>query len=73
MTAIVENVLSKAPIIESAMTSYIDDLFVDESIVSVDDAVKNTSHLLKWGLEGKKPERLGSTEVLGLRVDKDLI
>lgn len=71
MTKIVEHVLHSDQRIGSATSGYIDDIFVDESKVSVDSVV---SHLESHGLVSKEPERLGdanSVRVLGLRVDRN--
>jgi len=71
MTAIVEKALSMEPIIHASVSSYIDDLFVAEELVSA-DAVK--SHLSSWGLESKPPQRLttsSAVRVLGLKVNND--
>ena len=53
------------------MTSYIDDLLINEQIVSAD---KVKSYLSNWGLQAKAPERLGKNcgvRVLGLKVNAD--
>ena len=69
----IEKVLSLNKSIAESVTSYIDDLFVDESMVSV-TTVKD--HLNRFGLESKDPERLGFEEavrVLGLKVNKNYV
>ena len=68
MTRIVETVLSIDPVIESAASNYIDDIYVKEDKVS---AEKVQSHLSKYGLKSKPLERLGcgnDVRVLGLKV-----
>ena len=69
MTSIVETVLSFDSSVKEAVSSYIDDLMVDTSKISIDQVVK---HLTRWGLSTKSPEPIGvgqSVRVLGLRVD----
>mgnify|MGYP003396821428 FL=1 len=71
MTAIVEAVLRCNEQIASAASSYIDDIFVDESLV---DAASVVEHLQRYGLSAKEPERLGNSDgvrVLGMRVRND--
>ena len=70
MTKIVSCVLQENEKIEQGVSSYIDDLYVNEEIVPIETVV---DHLKKWGLKSKPPERLGSSEsvrVLGLSVDQ---
>ncbi|MCH9662250.1 MAG: retroviral-like aspartic protease family protein, partial [Gammaproteobacteria bacterium] len=72
MTAIVEVVLGWDSRISQAATSYIDDVLVNESVVSADKVVKL---LHSGGLEAKVPERLGARDgvrVLGLRVNENM-
>ena len=72
MTQIVEYVLSVDPVIAENVSNYIDDLFVNEKGV---ECGKVSQHLIRWGLEAKEPEKLGSpngVRVLGLRVDPNL-
>ena len=72
MTKIVQTALGRDEKVKSAATSYIDDIFVDESKVGVDKVV---CQLKEFGLVTKPAERLGSesgVRVLGLRVDKNL-
>ena len=57
--------------INKAVDVYIDDIFVDESIVPVE---KVKDHLLKYGLVSKDPEKFQqetSVRVLGLEVFRD--
>ena len=58
MTKIVEQVLQSDRRIGSATNGYIDDIFVDESKVSVG----RVSHLESHGLVSKEPERLGDAK-----------
>ena len=52
--------------IQGATSSYIDDIFVNESACT---AARVRDHLLQFGLTCKDPERLrDGTRVLGLRV-----
>ena len=71
MTKIVEKVLSLDKRFIDSASSYIDDIYVNEQHVSVEDVV---SHLHSFGLATKPVERLGedSVRVLGLLVDKNL-
>ena len=68
LTAVVTKVLAQDEKIANAVTSYIDDLFVNESIVS---SWEVKEHLAKWGLQAKEPEQLGRSvvRVLGMKVD----
>lgn len=68
MSSIVKFVLQEKPISGKGVSSYIDDLYVNEDIVSVETVM---SHLAGWGLESKPPERVGlkDVRVLGLKVD----
>ena len=72
MTAVVDKVISLEKELKESVSSYVDDLFIDESKVSVSH-VKN--HLSKWGLLTKEPVSLGNpagVRVLGIRVNHDL-
>ena len=72
MTAIVEKVIEVEPALKGGVSSYIDDLFVVEDLVT---AGQVKEHLQRWGLQTKEPERLGvpaGVRVLGLRVDGKL-
>lgn len=69
MTQIVQTVLKKDLMCKAGVDAYIDDLYVNEAVVS---AEKVMQHLKQWGLVTKEPERIGSGEsvrVLGMRVD----
>jgi ribonuclease HI len=69
MTAIVNAVLSSDPQTAAGTDSYIDDIIVNENIVSCEQV---QTLLLRFGLESKPPELLNGGRVLGLRVsDKD--
>lgn len=70
MTAIVEHVCNNESLCQS-VSSYIDDLFIDENVVSVTYVKK---HLEKWGLVCKEPEKIGfdkDVRVLGLKIHSD--
>lgn len=72
MTKIVEAVIARNDAIKRAVTSYIDDLYVNEMEVTSDEV---RSHFRKWGLQTKESERLGvdgAVRVLGLKVANDL-
>ena len=72
MTKIVEKVINSDPRITSAASSYIDDIFVDESKASVSEVVEL---LANYGLMTKPPERITeheSVRILGLSVDSNL-
>lgn len=67
MTAIVRHVLSACPRISEGTDSFVDDIIVDQSKVSVDEV---RHHLQNFGLECKGPVPLEDARVLGLRVRK---
>lgn len=72
MTAIVEYVLNTDQVISKAVSSYIDDLFVQLDFVNCDVVSR---HLESWGLVSKPPEYIGSKSgirILGLKVDESL-
>ena len=72
MTKIVQHVLNVNPRIGSSASSYIDDIFVDESKASVEEVV---GHLKCFGLVTKPPERINEQEsvrILGLSVDSNM-
>jgi len=72
MTKIVEFVLSQHKEISDNVTSYIDDLYIDEKYVSALDVNK---HLAEWGLMTKDPEYVGKevpVRVLGLKLTKTM-
>ena len=71
MTKIVEHTLQTTEAIGAATSSYIDDIIVDESKVSV---IRVIEHLKTYGLKTKPPEHLGNDDgvrVLGLKVDRN--
>ena len=74
MQAIVEAALSKDNAVRQATSAYIDDVFINEDIVS---ATRVKQHLANFGLKSKEPEWLqNGAWVLGLTVwekDKMLI
>ena len=68
MTAIVRKVLLLDPLVGQGTDSYIDDICVNESIVSVE---RVRDHLHRFGLQTKAPVALSDARVLGLRVVRD--
>ena len=67
MTHVLRKVLSLDPNILSGTDNYIDDIVVDETIVSA-DFVK--SHLENFGLRSKPVETLAVSRVLGLQIEE---
>ena len=66
MQTIVDAILTKDKCIQRATSAYIDDVYVDESIVP---AACVKEHLYSFGLLSKEPERLqDGARVLGLQV-----
>ena len=65
MSRIISAVLSQDEEVKKGTDHYIDDIWVNESVVGVD---KVRQLLLKYGLVTKEPEPLSDTRVLGLRV-----
>jgi hypothetical protein len=69
MSSIVNKVLSLEPDIRAATDSYVDDIIVNEEIISIE---RVRHHLQKYGLEAKDPQPLVGGRMLGLRVcEKD--
>lgn len=68
MSKILSRVLSVNKQLSTGTDHYIDDIYVDESVVTAEDV---KSHLLTYGLISKDPVPLDNTRVLGLRVVKD--
>ena len=68
MTRILKEVLAKDPNIQRGTDHYIDDVIVDESIVSAEEVA---AHLGKYGLATKPPEAVDGGRVLGLRLSRD--
>ncbi|KFD56609.1 hypothetical protein M513_02285, partial [Trichuris suis] len=66
MKAVVDKVLSLAPEVSKGSSAYLDDIFVDESVVSARVVSK---HLAQYGLESKSAESVWEgARVLGLQV-----
>ena len=66
MKAVVRTVLEQDPDIERAVLPYVDDLCVNEDIVSAERVIQ---HFANFGLQCKPPERVSDgTRLLGLRV-----
>ena len=68
MSTILQKVLSLDSTILSGTDHYIDDILVNESIVSVGTVVK---HLQNYGPQTKAPERIDGARILGLQVDRN--
>ena len=71
MTAIVEWVLNQDEAVKKGTSSYIDDILVNETVVSAELVVK---HLSSFGLRAKPPEWISKTEgtrMLGVRVQSN--
>ena len=67
MTKVIEAVIGVDARMEKAVSGYIDDLYIDESMVKVSEVAE---HFRRWGLSAKPPERLGEElRILGLKVD----
>jgi len=64
MCRIIAYVLSLRPDWKDAVEFYIDDLFINENVVKVEEVI---NHLSEWGLQCKPPENLIGARVLGLR------
>ncbi|XP_065671658.1 uncharacterized protein LOC136089534 [Hydra vulgaris] len=69
MKSVVSAVIDQDELVKSGTSAYVDDIFVDESVVSL-DYVKR--HFFKYGLESKEGEQIGNdgVRVLGLCVRK---
>lgn len=65
MTKILTAVLERDNRVRDGTSSYIDDILVNENVVSADDVVE---HLRRHGLEAKSPVRLDGSRVLGLQL-----
>jgi len=73
MTKIVEFVINQQDEVKNNVTSYIDDLYIDEKYIS---ALQVNKHFCDWGLKTKDPEYVGKetpVRVLGLKIDKNYI
>jgi len=64
MSLILKKVLSIDPIICKATDHYIDDIFVNEDMVT---AFEVSAHLQRYGLEAKPPKDVENSKVLGLQ------
>ena len=67
MSRVLGKVLSLDATVAAGTDHYVDDIIVNESVVSVD---KVKQHLTEYGLESKDPEPLDGARVLGLRVSQ---
>lgn len=67
MTSVVNKVLSMNNIVREATDSYVDDIIVNNDLVTNEQVL---SLLDKYGLKAKIPEALDGGRVLGLRVEK---
>lgn len=68
MCSIVQYIIDKQVAWKGGVDFYIDDIFVNQDIVVVEDVV---NHFRNWGLCSKPPEDLINGRVLGLKVFKD--
>ena len=68
MSRVLLKVLSLSEDIRKGTDAYIDDIVVNESVVSVLDVKK---HLARFGLQTKEPVALDGARVLGLHVQKN--
>lgn len=66
MSRILKMVLSSEENIRAATYSYIDDILVDETVISAAAVVE---HLSRFGFEAKSPEPLKGGSALGLRLE----
>ena len=70
MKAVVRAVLSQDPVVERAVLPYVDDLLVNEDIISADRVVQ---HFSRFGLACKPPQRpVDGARMLGLRVRREM-
>ena len=65
MSEILRTVLSLDPRIEQGTDHYIDDVIVNEDVISTDEVM---AHLKRYGLESKPAQPLVSSKVLGLQL-----
>ena len=68
MSKIVKSVLALSPSIREGTSSYIDDIIVDQAVVSSREV---GDHLRGYGLISKEPELVAEGAALGLRVEPD--
>ena len=67
MTKILKEVLGQEQNVRAATNSYVDDILVDETILTAHEVVV---HLRKFGLATKTPESLEGGTALGLRLER---
>ena len=66
MRSVVRTILEQDSVMQRAVLGYVDDLLVDESVISAEAVA---AHFAKFGLQCKPPERASDgARVLGLRV-----
>ena len=69
MRAVLEAILKQDPVVRAGTSAYIDDVYVNEDIISAEVV---QSHLDRFGLSSKPPERLrDGARVLGVRVEQE--
>lgn len=68
MTVLLKTVLGKDKRVQAATDSYIDDILVDETVVTASEVA---DHLKKFGLVTKPPEPLDGGTALGLKLRRD--
>ena len=68
MTKILKTVLAKDRRIEEGTDTYIDDIIVNENVVTAKEVI---AHLRKYGLDAKPPEELDGGRVLGLSLNRN--
>lgn len=68
MARILKTVLGKGEEMAAATNSYIDDILVDETVVTAAEVVE---HLATFGLATKQPQQLEGGAALGLRLERD--
>ena len=67
MSTILNKVLAQDEVIREGTDSYVDDVIVENSVVSAEAVIE---HLSRFGLEAKCPEQLEGARVLGLQIKK---
>lgn len=65
-----QGLLGRRKVMEAAINSHINDLLLDETMVSVSEVVE---HLSKFGLATKHPELMEGGAVLGLKLERDRV
>ena len=68
MSTILRKILGKMDKVDSAVSSYIDDLIINETEVTMEGVV---AHLRKFGLISKLPESMDGGKALRLRLKRD--